>query len=348
MSDTTLDERTNLTPEEVTMLLEVCLKTTYFVYQHKYYEQTDSAAMGSPVSPVVANIFMEHVEEEALRTSPHGVRCWKRYVDDTFCFLRRATVDPVLNHLNSLYPSIQFTVEQESGGKIPFLDALVSRQEDGSLEVSVYRKITHTDRYLSFKSHHPVHVKRGVVQCLLRRAQDVTTSDELLQEEIHHVNQSLQRNSYPAGFLRSSGARLKQNRECEEEEPLATAVLPYYQDTSEKIRRILKQNRIRATFQTTSTLGHLLTKVKDPVPQEERSGVVYRIDCECGDYYIGEHKADCKHARFERSAVAEHAWQDGHSIDWENVQVVDVAEDTQKRLVKEAVHISSTETDEQR
>ena len=77
---------------------------------------------------------------------------------------------------------------------------------------------------------------------------------------------------------------------------------------------------------------------------------MYRIDCECGDYYIGEtsrplttrvkeHKADCKHARFERSAIAEHAWQDGHSIDWENVQVVDVAEDTQMRLVKEAVHI---------
>ena len=82
---------------------------------------------------------MEHVEEEALRTSPHEVRCWKRYVDDNFCFLGRATVDTVLNHLNSLYPSIQFTVEQESGGKIPFLDTLVSRQEDGSLE---YRKNT--------------------------------------------------------------------------------------------------------------------------------------------------------------------------------------------------------------
>ena len=59
--------------------------------------------MGSPVSPVVANIFMEHVEEEAVRTSPHEVRCWKRYVDDTFCFLGRANVDPVLNHLNSIH-----------------------------------------------------------------------------------------------------------------------------------------------------------------------------------------------------------------------------------------------------
>ena len=54
------------------------------------------------------------------------------------------------------------------------------------------------------------------------------------------MNQSLQRNSYPAGFLKSSEGRLLQKRECEEE-PLATAVLPYYQDTSEKIRRILKQ-----------------------------------------------------------------------------------------------------------
>ena len=80
-------------------------------------------------------------------------------------------MDTVLEHLNGISPSIVFTVEQESDGKLPFLDALVTRKDDGTLEVGVYRKQTHTDRYLSFKSHHPLNVKRGVIQCLVKRAE---------------------------------------------------------------------------------------------------------------------------------------------------------------------------------
>ena len=83
-----------------------------------------------------------------------------------------------------------------------------------------------------------------------------------------------------------------------------------------------------------------MTKVKDPVPQEEKTGVVYKISCDCGDHYIGEtgrtpgtrvkeHLSACKYARFERSAVAEHAWQDGHRIDLEGVEGLDVASNHQ-------------------
>ena len=56
-------------------------KTTYFVYNSEYYEQLEGAAMGSPVSPIVANIFMEHFEEIALDSR---FRLWRRYVDDVF------------------------------------------------------------------------------------------------------------------------------------------------------------------------------------------------------------------------------------------------------------------------
>ena len=96
------------------MLLSICLKTTYFVYNQQYYEQTDGAAMGCPVSPVVANIFMEHIEEQGIQHSPAPVRFWRRYVDDTFCFLQRSSVDRVLDHLNSISPSITFTVERRA------------------------------------------------------------------------------------------------------------------------------------------------------------------------------------------------------------------------------------------
>ena len=55
--DETLEDRTALTPEQVTHLLELCLKTTYFSFRKEFYQQTDRAAMGSPVSPVVANLY---------------------------------------------------------------------------------------------------------------------------------------------------------------------------------------------------------------------------------------------------------------------------------------------------
>ena len=81
INDQSLEERSVLSPEQITKLVEVCLKTTYFVYNSEHYEQLEGAAMGSPVSPIVANIFMEHFEEIALDSR---FRLWRRYVDDFF------------------------------------------------------------------------------------------------------------------------------------------------------------------------------------------------------------------------------------------------------------------------
>ena len=109
--------------------------------------------MGSPVSPIVANIYMEEFEHLALNTAPERPRQWKRYVDDTFCIMKGNAVGGFLVHVNSLKPTIQFTMELETQGRIPFLDACLRRHTDGSLVTSVYRKPTHTDRYLQYDSH---------------------------------------------------------------------------------------------------------------------------------------------------------------------------------------------------
>ena len=67
--DYTLAERTTLEVEDICELTEVCLKSTYFQYQDSYYEQTEGAAMGSPLSPIMANIYMEHFEEMAVESA---------------------------------------------------------------------------------------------------------------------------------------------------------------------------------------------------------------------------------------------------------------------------------------
>ena len=77
-SDGSLSERTPLSAAEITDLLEVCLASNYFSFRGKYYRLADGVAMGSPVSSVVANLFMEDLEEVAIRTAgQHVPKVWE-------------------------------------------------------------------------------------------------------------------------------------------------------------------------------------------------------------------------------------------------------------------------------
>ena len=107
-NDKDLQQRTNMSIKNIIKLLEFCLRTTYFVFQGQYYEQVEGATMGSPLSPIVANIFMENFEAKALETAPHPPSLWKRFVDDTFVILETEHKEEFFNYINAIEEKISF------------------------------------------------------------------------------------------------------------------------------------------------------------------------------------------------------------------------------------------------
>ena len=97
----------------------------YISFQDQFYEQVKGVAMGSPVSPIVANLYMEYFEQKAFSTAPTP-QFWHRYMDDTFVIQKEIHKQDFLQHIDSVDPAIQFTVQNsKEDGAMPFLDTIV-------------------------------------------------------------------------------------------------------------------------------------------------------------------------------------------------------------------------------
>ena len=128
--------------------------------------------------------------------------------------------------------------------------------------------------------------------------------------------------------------------------PTATVAITYITGVSEEIRRTCRAHNIRVTFRSGRTMRSLLTRVKDPLPLDQQSMVVYQIPCSCGKVYIGktirrletrlkEHKEAW---RTDDLAVAEHGGQNSMPSSGEK-PVLDHTRGNKELLLKEALHI---------
>ena len=159
---------------------------------------TQGAAMGSPISPLVANLFMEELEVQAIRTSTTPPILWKRFVDDTITVIKKNNRDSFLQHLNSIHSKIKFTCEEvREDGSMPFLDILVTPEKDGSLKTSVFRKTAHTDLYLQWDSHHTIPSKYSVAGTLFHRATIVCSTPPIVARRRRRPLQCTQKMQIP-------------------------------------------------------------------------------------------------------------------------------------------------------
>ncbi|XP_072041252.1 uncharacterized protein [Amphiura filiformis] len=259
IEDKDLKKLTKLEVDDIIELLEFILTTTYFEFRGTIYRQRFGAAMGSPVSPIIANFFMEFLEQQAIATAPleFKPRYWRRYVDDVLEIIQEGQVQNLTDHLNSVdeTESIKFTFEEEKNGQIPFLDTLIVRKPDGSIKLLVYRKPTHTDQYLNFKSEHPLHQKMGVIRTLFDRMNSVVTETEDRIKEEERVRAALKNCGYPDWAMDkvknqmhnktkdAEKLRSKKSKTAEEKSK-GMVVIPYVSGLSERIQRVYKNTKL--------------------------------------------------------------------------------------------------------
>jgi hypothetical protein len=124
-------------------LLNISLRSVYFQLEDKFCQENEGMAKGNSLSPVVSSIFIEHFEEIALDAADHRPAKWLRYIDSTFVVWPRgpARLQQFLHHLNSLRPTIRFTMKVETNDTFPFLDILVMKR--GPKLASNYKRQTH-------------------------------------------------------------------------------------------------------------------------------------------------------------------------------------------------------------
>ena len=193
--------------------------------------------------------------------------------------------------MNSRHKNIQFTFEIEKDGCLTMLDLVLHRTENGRINTTVFRKLTHTERYLPFMSHHPSSMKRSIAKSLMNRVNYI--SPELTEErgwEMQHVIDVMVENGYPEACVErwkmtppaNSISRIK-------EEGKTSLCIPYVQDLSEQIRRILTKVDIRTVLKPMSWRGRIMNGVKDKEEERKKADVVYEIICDtCNKSYIGE------------------------------------------------------------
>ena len=154
---------------------------------------------------------------------------------------------------------MQFTVEEESDGRLDFLDVQLSRSDDGSVCTSVYRKATCTNQYLALESHHSIaHKVVVVVKTLMSRAEALSSSSvEWVQEE-KEVTGALKENGYSSSFVYKHTCPGRPRPDREEQRPKTTLTLLYISNLSEAIRRVLTPLDIQEVLRPLMTLRRLL------------------------------------------------------------------------------------------
>lgn len=317
--------------------------------------------MGSPLSPILAQLVMHSMETKILNQKNLPIFFYKRYVDDCLLCIPKNKQHTILNTFNSMNQAIQFTLETEEQKTINFLDLQI-KHNNNSITTNWYQKLTSSQRYLNFNSNNPVSHKRGIIFSLIDRCYEFSNGIDF-QNNLKKIKSILKENNYPEQFIeitikkrlnklkfqKTTNQNLKHQINQEEAKKKFVSI-PYIPHTSEKIANILKKYEINVAYKPNKSNNRFFTKTKDTIDKLSQINTVYKINCQqCNSNYIGQSKQQLKKRVYQHeysvknkiisTALSEHHIETGHNFDFKNVSILKQENNYHKRLLTEMIEI---------
>ena len=278
--------------DQLIRLLELILKVNNFQFNGENYLQIEGTAMGTPVAPTYANMFMGNLEKRILSHANSIIfqRSWKRYIDDIF-FLWSGSPRSLLklqDTMNAMHPTIKFTFDS-SNETTHFLDVTLTLN-NGKITTDLYTKPTDTHAYLLPSSSHPKHTFRSIaysqalrvrricsdpsratqrLQELQRHLTDRNYNENMVQDQIKRASEkpredllkykSINENNTDRVFYPTTYSQATQSAPQIIEKHFPTL------QQSEQTRNISK-NPPMMSYRRGRTLRDILVRARDPVP----------------------------------------------------------------------------------
>ena len=319
--------------EDISNLTKICLQQNHFLFDGITYVQPDGLTMGSPLSGLIADLFVDTVEKEIFKIpdSKH-ISYWGRYVDDVFLVWNgnQEQLDELLIAMNKL-SKLQFTMEEEKDGSLNFLDLTITRN-NSRLSYNIYRKPTTTDVIIPSNSQHSYTTKMAAFRYYIDRALNVPLTDENHRQELCKIKKIAINNGYKPEDIDYLHKKLKKKNTLKYIYPHKKASqsyrsLTFHPTMNRHIKRICSRNNINIADRNTNNVANLLINNKTPFHTTQKSGV-YELKCtNCPKKYIGQCGRSLKerfqeHISRSSSAVYTHMIEEGHKFGIENMTLI--------------------------
>lgn len=283
--------------QEILDILTECLKQNYFEFNGQFYTSNVGLIMGNPLSPLLAEIFMDFIESE-IKKHPLFKKFlyWHRYVDDIFtCF---TGTDRQLNiftdFINNIHNNIKFTIETETNNSINFLDLTIKKQNNQHI-FSIFHKPTHPDTTIHNSSCHPVQHKHAAFYSMVHRLITLPLNEVNFNIELNIIKQIAINNGYTSCLIdkilnkkiykKTLDMVFPSNRDKKNK----FKSLTYIGNASDTISKFLKKETdFNIAFRTNNSIAKHIKNNKTKTDKSNKSGV-YKLTCSnCPKNYVGQ------------------------------------------------------------
>jgi hypothetical protein len=234
--------------KQTTTLLETVLKQDYLSFQGNLYQPTKGVSMGSSISGIMAEIFLQHLENSQLKQiiDTNNIIFYTRYVDDLLIIYdtKKIFTETILDHINCIHTVLKFTPTHEHNNTINFLDLTIIKHPS---KIEIYCKPTTTDTTINFTSNHPTVHKMAVYLYTINRMRTLPLTAERRNNEWQKILTTADNNQYPLHLITKLKAQTQQKQQepKTKEKSKKWATITYHSAKVRTITNLLKTQTSR-------------------------------------------------------------------------------------------------------